>query len=230
MEGWVLRGPSSPSPGKTPGWMSWQCTWRPVERSCCSGSSPLKASGEDRVNAGPAGLPSRPSSPHQPARIAGRNGVGARSPTRPGNRPMRPSPSVMLAPKRRRMSANSDRGTATSANWNTTYRPWRTILAPILTSFLRSVVSDQCSTSSEGQRAHEVGQVVGQGVELEPHGVVAERMAGQARPAERVLALADPLLRSAAAVVELDHPPVGPRLLPESPTAARRYERPQCEM
>ncbi len=38
-------------------------------------------------------------------------------------------------------------GTATSANWNVTYRPWRTTLAPILTSFSRSVVSDQCSTS-----------------------------------------------------------------------------------
>ena len=53
------------------------------------------------------------------------------------------------------------------------------------------------------------GQVVGQGVQLEPHGVVAERMAGQARPAERVLAFLDPLLGGAAAVVELDRPTVG---------------------
>ena len=36
--------------------------------------------------------------------------------------------------------------TATSANWNVTYRPWLTIFAPIFTNFSRSVVSDQCST------------------------------------------------------------------------------------
>ncbi len=48
---------------------------------------------------------------------------------------------------RRRISRNRFRGTAISANWNVTYRPWRTTLAPILTSFSRSVVTDQCSTS-----------------------------------------------------------------------------------
>jgi hypothetical protein len=42
---------------------------------------------------------------------------------------------------------NKVRGTATSANWKVTYRPCRTTLAPIFTSFSRSVVSDQCSTS-----------------------------------------------------------------------------------
>jgi hypothetical protein len=35
-------------------------------------------------------------------------------------------------------------------------------------------------------------------------------MAGQPRPAKRVLAFLDPLLGGAATVVELDHPPVGP--------------------
>ena len=48
---------------------------------------------------------------------------------------------------RRRIFRNRSFGTATSANWNVTYRPWRTTLAPILTSFSRSVVNDQCSTS-----------------------------------------------------------------------------------
>ncbi len=48
---------------------------------------------------------------------------------------------------RPRIFRNSSFGTATSANWSVTYRPWRTTLAPILTSFSRSVVSDQCSTS-----------------------------------------------------------------------------------
>ena len=48
---------------------------------------------------------------------------------------------------RLRIFRNNSLGTATSANWNVTYRPWRTTLAPILTSFSRSVVRDQCSTS-----------------------------------------------------------------------------------
>src|SRR3954469_6781978 len=39
-------------------------------------------------------------------------------------------------------------------------------------------------------------------MELEAHGVVAEGAAGQPGPAQRVLALADPLLSGAAAVVE----------------------------
>ena len=41
-------------------------------------------------------------------------------------------------------------GTATSANWNVTYRSWRTSLAPILTSFSRSVVSHQRSVRARG--------------------------------------------------------------------------------
>ena len=47
-----------------------------------------------------------------------------------------------------RIAANSRRGIATSVSWNVTYRPCRTTFAPILISFSRSVVSDQCSTSS----------------------------------------------------------------------------------
>ncbi len=43
---------------------------------------------------------------------------------------------------RRRISRNSSLGPATSANWNMTQRPWLTTLAPIFTSFSRSVVSD----------------------------------------------------------------------------------------
>ena len=38
---------------------------------------------------------------------------------------------------------NSARGTMTSAIWNVTDRPWRTILAPIFTSRSRNVVMDQ---------------------------------------------------------------------------------------
>ena len=41
---------------------------------------------------------------------------------------------------RLRIFRNSSLGTATSANWNVTYRPCRTTFAPILTSFSRSVV------------------------------------------------------------------------------------------
>ena len=38
---------------------------------------------------------------------------------------------------------NSARGTMTSAIWNVTDRPWRTILAPIFPSRSRNVVMDQ---------------------------------------------------------------------------------------
>jgi hypothetical protein len=41
----------------------------------------------------------------------------------------------------------------------------------------------------QGQRTQEIREIVGKGVKLEPHGVVPEAMAGQARPAGRVLAL-----------------------------------------
>ena len=37
---------------------------------------------------------------------------------------------------------NIGRGTAISTSWNTRYRPWHAIRAPILTSFSRSVVND----------------------------------------------------------------------------------------
>ena len=62
----------------------------------------------------------------------------------------------------------------------------------------------------QGQRAQEVGEVVREGVKLEPHRVVPEGMAGKPRPTDGGLALLDPLLGGAAAIVELDHPPVGP--------------------
>ena len=52
----------------------------------------------------------------------------------------------------RRISRNRFLGAATSANWKVTYRPWLSTLAPIFTSFSRSVVSDQCSTSFDKAR------------------------------------------------------------------------------
>ena len=54
--------------------------------------------------------------------------------------------------------------------------------------------------------AQECGQVVGQRVQLQPHLIVAELPAGQARPAEGVFAFLDVLLGGAALVVEPDHP------------------------
>ena len=56
----------------------------------------------------------------------------------------------------------------------------------------------------QSQRAQEVRDFVGERVKLEAHCVVPEGPAGQARPAERVLAFFDPLFRRATAVVELD--------------------------
>ena len=43
---------------------------------------------------------------------------------------------------RLRIATNKFRVTATSANWNITYRECRVTFAPILTSFSHSVVSD----------------------------------------------------------------------------------------
>ena len=45
---------------------------------------------------------------------------------------------------RSRIATNNSRETATSSIWKTTCREWVTTLAPILMSFSRSVVNDQC--------------------------------------------------------------------------------------
>jgi hypothetical protein len=45
-----------------------------------------------------------------------------------------------------RMVANKSRVIANSAVWDMTYRAWRTTFAPMLISFFRSVVIDQCFT------------------------------------------------------------------------------------
>ncbi len=49
---------------------------------------------------------------------------------------------------------------ATSASCKVISRPWRTTLAPILISFSRKVVSDQCSTAS-GNRRDEISLGLG---------------------------------------------------------------------
>ena len=58
----------------------------------------------------------------------------------------------------------------------------------------------------QDQRPHEVAEIVGQGVKLEPDGIVAERTARQPRPFHRVLAFLDVLLRFAPLIVEPCHP------------------------
>ncbi len=63
----------------------------------------------------------------------------------------------------------------------------------------------------QGQCTHEVGEIIGQRMELKPHGVVPEGSARQPGPADRVLSLFDPLLGSAATVVELHHPVIRAR-------------------
>lgn len=52
----------------------------------------------------------------------------------------------------------------------------------------------------------EVGQIVGQSVKLEPHGISREPHTRQPRPFERVFALLDVLLSGAPPVVEGQHP------------------------
>lgn len=55
------------------------------------------------------------------------------------------------------------------------------------------------------ERPHEATKVVGQGMKLEPDLVVAELLARQARPANRVLAFLDVLPGGTALIVERDH-------------------------
>ncbi len=63
----------------------------------------------------------------------------------------------------------------------------------------------------QGQRPHEVGEIVGQGVTLEPNGIVAELAARQPRPFDGVLAFLDVLLRFASLIVKGYHPLGGAR-------------------
>ena len=63
----------------------------------------------------------------------------------------------------------------------------------------------------QGQRPHEVGEIVGQDVKLEPDGVVAELAAGQPGPLDGVFAFLDVLLRFASLIVESYHPLGGAR-------------------
>ncbi len=58
----------------------------------------------------------------------------------------------------------------------------------------------------QDQSPHKVGEVVSQGVKLEPSLVVAKLAARQPRPLDGVLAFLDPLLRGAALIVEGHHP------------------------
>ena len=58
----------------------------------------------------------------------------------------------------------------------------------------------------QGQRPHEVGEIVGQRVQLKTHRIGGERAARQSRPLDRVLAFFDPLLARPALVVEGDDP------------------------
>ena len=51
-----------------------------------------------------------------------------------------------------------------------------------------------------------ISQTVGQGVKLEPNGIVAELAARQPRPLDRILAFLDVLLRFASLIVEPCHP------------------------
>ena len=58
----------------------------------------------------------------------------------------------------------------------------------------------------QSQRPHEVGEIVGQGVKLQPDGVIAEPATRQPRPFDRVLAFLDALLRFAPLILEQCHP------------------------
>lgn len=64
----------------------------------------------------------------------------------------------------------------------------------------------------QGQDPHEVGHVVGQSEEMKPDGIAPEPLTGEPGPANRSLALLDPLFRRAPPAVEVDHTVGGPEL------------------
>jgi hypothetical protein len=64
----------------------------------------------------------------------------------PGIRPTTTGGGIASRAMRSRIAANKFRVTATSASWNVTYFECRVTFAPVLMSFSRSVVSDQCRT------------------------------------------------------------------------------------
>jgi len=72
-------------------------------------------------------------------------------------------------------------------------------------SFSLRLVSDRSTASGHRQRPHEVAEIVRERVKLKPHGVGGKRATRQPRPLDRCLALLDPLLRSAALIVEGHH-------------------------
>jgi len=57
----------------------------------------------------------------------------------------------------------------------------------------------------QGRFAEEIGEVVGQGIQLQPHGIGGEAAAGQAGLDDRVLPLLDVLLRRTSPIVEQCH-------------------------
>ena len=76
----------------------------------------------------------------------------------------------------------------------------------------------------QSQRPHEVGEIAGQGVKLQPDGVVAEPATRQPRPFDRVLAFLDALLRFAPLIVEQCHPLGGSRQVgDDEPDPGKRH-------
>jgi hypothetical protein len=105
------------------------------------------------------------------------------------------------------ISSNSRRRTTTSASWKhgipaIAYDPG----IDLHEFFAERRQGPVLDLVRQYQRSHEVGEVVSQRMELQPHRVVLECSAGKARPVDRVLAFLDPLLGSLATIAELHDP------------------------
>src|ERR1035437_2842849 len=95
---------------------------------------------------------------------------------------------------------------ATSAIWKNTYRECATTLAPILMSFSRSVVIDQCLTPlGRASRRRKLPRLYARANNCRRDLIVHEVVAGKPCPLHRVLARLDPLLCRPAPVVEMHH-------------------------
>lgn len=78
----------------------------------------------------------------------------------------------------RRTLSSSPFDTATSVTWRMTLRPWRPTLAPIFTGFsAQAGQRPRLRHLRHRQRAQEVARIVGERVQVQPHGVGGERAA-----------------------------------------------------
>src|SRR6476620_8206317 len=103
-----------------------------------------------------------------------------------------------------RISENIRHDTATAAIWNVIAAMADDLRTDLDQLLAQAGQRPRLRRFGHRQRPHEIAQVVGEGMELKPHGVGGEGAARQACPFDRALSFLDPLLRRAALIVKGD--------------------------